>query len=108
MSIISRIYPSSNKLGPDNLAKDGPRIDVEVSITTELQQYFQSKNLPVPAPVKGMALIDTGATISCIDDTIASKLGINPTGRINSGGMSGSSVRNSYPVKLTILAGNQR
>lgn len=67
-----------------------------------------SKNLPVPAPVKGMALIDAGTTLSFIDDTLASKLGINPTGRINSGGMRGSSVGNSYPVKLTILAGNQR
>lgn len=109
MSIISRIYfPLPGQLGLNTLAKDGPTVEVEISITTILQQNFQAKDLAIPTPVKGTALIDTGATISCIDDTVASKLGINPTGQINSGGMAGSSKRNLYPAKLTILAGNQR
>ena len=108
MPIISRIYHSSGQLGPNSLAKDGPRVEVEISITTVLQQNFQAKNLPIPNPVKGTALIDTGAAISCIDDTVASGLGINPTGQTNSGGMAGPSVRNSYSAKLTLLAGNQR
>lgn len=108
MPIISKIYSSSGQLGPNVLAKDGPKVDVEISITTALQQYLQSSKEVIPNPIKGEALIDTGAQISCIDDTVASKLGIHPTGQIPGRGMAGSSVRNSYSAKLIILHANQR
>ncbi|HII83210.1 MAG TPA: hypothetical protein HA269_08135 [Ferroplasma sp.] len=108
MPIISKIYHSSGQLGPNVLAKGGPKVEVEISLASALQQALQANKTVIPSPVKGEALIDTGAQISCIDDTVASKLGISPTGQIHCGGMAGSSVRNLYSAKLTIVEGNQR
>ena len=108
MPIISKIYHSSGQLGPDVLAREGPRVEVEVFVSTVLQQFLQNNNNKIPSPIKGLALVDTGAQISCIDDTVATKLGISPSGQIHGSGMSGYSPRNSYSAKLAIIAANQR
>ena len=108
MPITAKIYTTTGQLGPTDLARDGPRFEVEVGITNALQTHLQQKNMPVPNPVKGMGLIDTGAAVSCIDDAIATQLGIKPTGTTNAHGMSGPSVRNLYSARITILAGAQK
>lgn len=90
------------------MAKVGPKVEVEISLTSALQQTLQANKTMIPGPVKGEALIDSGAQISCIDDTVASKLGINSIGQIQGGWMAGSSIRNLFSAKLTIVEGNQR
>ncbi len=67
MPILSKVYPASGKIGPDILAKDRPIIDVEISISKTLRAFLQQHNQQIPASVKGKALVDTGAAISCSD-----------------------------------------
>lgn len=33
----------------------------------ELAQYFTENNMPIPAPLTGMSLIDTGASKTAVD-----------------------------------------
>ena len=108
MPILSRIYHSSGKLSPDILAKSGPIVDVEISIPKALLTFLQQNNKNIPAPVKGQALVDTGAAISCVDDQVAVALGIKPNGTVNGHGRSGASVRNLYSTQITIEAGLQQ
>jgi hypothetical protein len=46
---------------------------------------LQAANSPVPAPVPIRALVDTGASCSCVDPSVLTSLGLTPTGsaRIN-------------------------
>jgi hypothetical protein len=108
MPIISRIYHSSGKLTPDLLAKDGPIVDIEVAVPNILRDYLTKNKLNVPETVKGKGLINTGAAVSCIDDSVAIKLNVKPTGIVRGHGMSGESNRNLYSAQIAIVAGPQQ
>ena len=58
----------------------GPLVEVCIQIDRSLHQAYASAARPVPMPVKGMALIDTGAVQSGIDEAAALSLGLNPVG----------------------------
>ena len=83
------------------MAKSGPIVDVEISIPKALLTFLQQNNQNIPTPVKGQALVDTGAAISCVDDQVAVALGIKPNGTVNGHGMSGASVRNLYSTQIS-------
>jgi heterodisulfide reductase subunit C len=48
-------------------------LPVEVSIPTALAQVLAAQNQVSPPPATGIALIDTGATRSCVDSKIISQ-----------------------------------
>jgi predicted aspartyl protease len=47
-----------------------------------------------------MALIDTGATNTCVHEAILQTLGLNPIGSITSGTAAGPVQHNRYPARL--------
>ena len=49
------------------LATQGPLIPVVVSITEEHAQILRSFGRPIPQPVSGYALLDTGASMCAVD-----------------------------------------
>ena len=74
---------------PGMLVHCGPVIQVLVEVPPALAAALQTGNLPVPTPVHGLALIDTGATKSAVAETIAQSLGIQPSGIVNVGTAAG-------------------
>jgi len=86
---------------PKSLAVDGPIIQVQVEIPPVLAESLQKASTPIPNPVEGFAVIDTGASITAIDDTIFTQLGINPNGIAMVGTAGGSRQQSTYPVRLT-------
>ena len=58
------------------LAARGPVVQVSVSIGQDAGKALASQGKPLPASQSGLALVDTGASNSCIDDEIAKKLGL--------------------------------
>jgi hypothetical protein len=108
MTIISKFYSPKGKLSPDALAKDGPIVDIEVAVPNILRDYMIKNKLNVPEAVKGKGLIDTGATVSCIDDSLAIKSNLKPTGMANEHGMSETSVRNLYSAQIAIVTNLQK
>ena len=71
-----------HKLGPSILAHVGPVLAVSVSIPQALADLYTRQQIPLPTPVTGIALIDTGATKSCVHGPIMGQLGVNPIGVI--------------------------
>lgn len=67
------------------LASNGPILDVSVSIPQALANLYARHQQPIPSPVTGIAMIDTGATRSCVHGPIMSQLGVNPIGVVTSG-----------------------
>ena len=86
---------------PKSLAIDGPIMQIQVEIPPVLAESLQKSSTPIPNPVEGFALIDTGASITAIDDVIFGQLGINPNGVARVGTAGGPQQQSTYPVRLT-------
>jgi hypothetical protein len=75
-------------------------LPVEVSIPTALAQVLAAQNQVAPPPATGIALIDTGATRSCVDSKIISQLGVNPIGVITTGTAGGPVQQSLFPARF--------
>jgi predicted aspartyl protease len=58
------------------LISRGPVLQVTLSIPKVIAQELVKQDMTVPEPIAGVALIDTGASTTCIDDAAAQKLGL--------------------------------
>jgi predicted aspartyl protease len=64
------------------------------------------QGLPVPSPVPGLALIDTGASATCIDDALAQQLQLPVIDVVNMTSASHASTQqNIYPVLIEVVGG---
>jgi hypothetical protein len=63
---------------------------------------FTKLGRPLPPPVRGFMLVDTGATKTNIAEEAALRLGLRPVGQSRGFGASGQHVRNDYEVHLSI------
>ena len=63
---------------PANLALmgRGPILQVTVSVPQSISEALVQQGIAVAAPITGLALIDTGATATCVDEVAAQKLGV--------------------------------
>ena len=89
------------------LVKEGPKVPIQLQVPSALEQHLQNESSPVPAPVRGMALIDTGATMSMVDGGAITNLGVSPVGSVTLGTASGSTQCPVYPVRLAIVMPDQ-
>lgn len=62
------------------LQQTGPRVQITLSPLDEQIKSLTGKGEDIPAPVAGHALIDTGASSTCIDQTAATKAGLAVVG----------------------------
>src|SRR5450759_4173480 len=86
---------------PAGLAVSGPIIRVQIEIATVLAQSFQAATQPIPTPVVGIALIDTGASITSIDVTVVTQLALNPNGIAMVGTAGGPQQQSTYQAKFS-------
>lgn len=56
----------------------GPTIQVALHFPAAVSQELTNRGETLPNPVVGNALIDTGASVSCIDVEAADEVGLNP------------------------------
>jgi hypothetical protein len=61
---------------------------------------MSSQGLPLPAPVSGVALIDTGASHTCVNDAALKALAVNPIGVTTTRTAAGPATQSRYPVRL--------
>jgi hypothetical protein len=81
------------------LQTNGPILNVLVHIPTALAQLL-SQGTPIPSPQSGIALIDTGASHTCVDESSLVKLGVNPIGVATTRTAAGPANQSRYPVRL--------
>lgn len=95
--------PSQIRPAPGGLAISGPIINVELSVPDDLAQYLTENNLPVPSPITGTGIIDTGASITAVDVSIIQQLNIQPVGVSNVFTPQGSTQQELFPVRLLFV-----
>jgi predicted aspartyl protease len=78
----------------------GPRLNVEVHVPEPLSILLSQQGKPIPKPIPGEALIDTGASITAVDDSVITSLGVQPVGVTTVHTPSGSAQQNQYPVRF--------
>lgn len=106
MPVYNHYYPdSNNKINtPESagqLARYGPLVPVTISVTPPHAATLQRLGLPVPTPESGQALIDTGASLCAIDDTVVRSLGIPQFGTTAVHTPTGPGQLATYPASLS-------
>jgi hypothetical protein len=82
-------------------------MQVQVEVPQALAAYLSKQGQPIPAPQSGWALIDTGATRTCVDRDVLTRLGVQPTGTVKTGTAAGQVEQLLFPAKLSFpAAGN--
>ncbi len=98
------ILDSNGKPNPIGLTYMGAFFPIEVQLPPQIAQTLVAAGKPMPNCVKGLALIDTGATMTCIDEPVLTGLGLNPVGVVNSGTANGPVKQNIYPARIVFPA----
>lgn len=62
--------------------QSGPTLNVLIGPSNQLRQVLIDAGAPVPEPVNGIFLVDTGASNTVIDSSLIQSLGLNPTGTV--------------------------
>ena len=96
--------PGGHRVTSVVLASNGPILDVSISIPQALADLYARQQIPLPSPITGIALVDTGATRSCVHGLIMRNLGVNPIGVVTSGTAAGPVPHNLFPAHFTFPA----
>ena len=86
------------------LQLEGPKIAVEIGVPVVLAEFLERSGLPVPPARKGFALVDTGASITAVDEEVVASLGIQPIGQMKLSTASQSRSAWLYAARLTCTA----
>lgn len=62
------------------IGNGGPIVELVVGASASRTKALQTAGKPVPAQIKIRALVDTGASCTCLDLSCIQKLGLTPTG----------------------------
>lgn len=92
----------SHNYGPGILAAHGPLILAYWSVPQVVEDFLHKGGSPVPGPVNGALLLDTGATGTCISIKAANQLELKATRLVDGLGAGGATKNPIYNAKLTI------
>ena len=86
------------------LMQRGPIVQVTIGIEENIAQQLLTQGTPLPQPVPGVALIDTGATSTCIDEAIAQQLNLPVIDVVSIASAShAASKQNVYPALIEVV-----
>lgn len=94
----------ANGLGRDQLVTHGPTIIVDIGFDAAFAANAQSGAIPAAAERNILALVDTGASMSCIDTALAVRLGLPVIDRIQIGGVGGIHDMDLYLAQIHVPA----
>jgi len=86
------------------LFQGGPRAQIAIGLAQPAAEELVKQGLEVPSKLTGYALIDTGASVTCVDGEAAASLHLPVVDVVNMVSASHASTRqNVYPISLEIL-----
>ena len=89
-----------------NLEADGPCLKVTIAVTSAAEEAFAREGQSIPSPIAILALIDTGATGTVIQQGLAQQLGLQPVGTTRIQTPTSSDVLcDKYAVRLSFADG---
>ena len=78
-------------------------VQVSVSVAQQIAQPLLQQGIALPSPISGMALIDTGATTTCIDEEAARQLKLPVVNVATVASASHSATQhNVFPIQIGI------
>ena len=97
--------PSGNQIPPlVALQQRGPVVQVSISVEQSIAQQLLAQGLSLPTPERGFALIDTGATSTCIDDGAAGRLNLPAIDVVTVASASHASTQqNVHPIQIEVI-----
>jgi predicted aspartyl protease len=91
------------------LQRSGPVVQVTIGVADVISAQLLQQGQQPPAPLSGLGLIDTGASSTCIDESVAQSLGLPVIDVVQISTPSQAQVQqNVYPAVLEIVGGNIR
>lgn len=104
LNLRMRAETPDGKSVPGNAALQrlGPRIPATVGIHGLAAKALDAQNSPIPSPVAGVALIDTGATVTSIDKSVAEELRLAPNGMRKLGTAGGPTENPTYAFRVNV------
>jgi predicted aspartyl protease len=82
----------------------GPIVQVTIGVEQNIAQQLLSQGIPLPQSVPGVALIDTGATSTCIDEAIAKQLNLPVVDVVSIASASHADAKqNVYPAMIEVV-----
>ena len=89
---------------PIALTQRGPVLQVTLGVEQTIAQQLLAQGIKLPEPISGLALIDTGATSTCIDETVAKQLKLPVVDVVTISSASHSKTeQNVYPVLIEVV-----
>ena len=97
--------PSGRQIPPlVALQQRGPVVQVSVSVEQNIAQQLLAQGVLLPAPERGLALIDTGATSTCIDEAAATRLNLPAIDVATIASASHASTQqNVHPIQIEVV-----
>lgn len=80
----------------------GPWLEAKWGVPAPLAKALEAAGRPVPAPIEGCLLLDTGATRTCISCLAADRLQLQPVGQVDGFGAGGAHKNPLYFAHLMI------
>ena len=95
------VDPAGN-LSPAALANVGAVLTLDVHVPPVIAASLSAAGQPVPTAASGLALIDTGATMTCVHEPHLTGLGLNPVSTVQVGTAAGPVQQNVYMARLVL------
>jgi hypothetical protein len=91
---------------PQGLRTSGPVVPVLIEIPSALADRLQQSGQTIPSPASGLALVDTGASVSAVDAGCIQQLGVQPVGIVTVGTAAGPQQQMLYPGRFSFPGTN--
>jgi len=85
------------------LVRDGPIVEVSMGVAQSMAEEWRNAGKDIPDPVSGYALIDTGASNTCIDNQVAEELGLPAIDVVRMLSASEETEQYVYPAQIDVV-----
>ena len=79
----------------------GAFLTMDVHVPPVVATALSAAGDPIPPSSPGIALIDTGATMTCVHEPILTGLGLHPVGTVASGTAAGQTQQSIYVARVS-------
>ena len=85
-------------------AQRGPVVQVTIRVAQQIATQVLQSGGTLPSPVSGLALIDTGASATCVDEAAAQKLQLPVIDVVKIASASHAEAeQNVYPIQIEVV-----
>ena len=87
----------------ETLEKKGPIIQIQLSLSLAATEIYVDQGLIIPQPLSGLALIDTGADQSCIDEGVIEQMNLQAIDEVMVCSFEKEEEKSRYPIRMEFV-----